>query len=375
MGFRSFTREAFAGTADRVKSAGGDTSYAGREEIKRTGKLHPLVDPAGYGLVRKSLPRYVELPDGRFHNLAGIPMPVETALDTTGSMGENVALAFNSLPKLYDMLTTGTHPVLGRYDVQIANGIFADGYSDIFVAARSQFEMEEKIAEQLTLMVPEKGGGGNGGEDPDYLMFSSAFLTEAHICEYGLKGYHFMVTDEPTHNDVNWPKLVSVFGDTVLDVVAENAKGNYIVDAKSLPGTQEIVATLKNNWHAFAIIVGRNGRNPVFQHWQKYYGVEHVITVDSTEVLPYVEALVIGLTEGVIDLQGAAEYLVSVGCNRSTARELAEAVSVIPVGAQTLAKNFSKIPKKGMVYANKRDLWPVADGTIASKEEAPSKWL
>lgn len=372
MGYRSFTRDAFAGTADRVKSAGGDTSYAGREEIKRTGKLNPLVDPAGYGLIRKSLPRYVELPDGRFHNVVGIPMPIETALDTTGSMGGNVDLAFESLPLLYDLLTAGVTPVLGRYDVQIANGIFADGYEDRFVAARSQFEMESKIADQLTFMVPEYGGGGNGGEDPDYLLFSSAFLTEAHIRAYGLKGYHFMVTDEPTHNDVNWKKLTSVFGDGVLEKVAENAGGRYLLGEKHLPGTPDIVKKLKFDWHAFAIIVGNTY---VLNHWQEFYGKDHVVFMQSTRELPYVEAAIIGLTEGVIDLQGVAEYLVSVGCDRSTASKLADAVSVIPVGAQTTCKNFAKIPQKGMVYANKRDLWPVAEGVALSAEEAPSKWL
>ena len=114
MGFRAFSREAYAGTREKVSAAGGDTSFAGRQTFKETGKLHPLVDPAGYGLIRKSWPRYEELLDGRFHNVAGIPMLDETLFDTTSSMGTNVKFAFDSLPKMYALLTEGTHPVFGR---------------------------------------------------------------------------------------------------------------------------------------------------------------------------------------------------------------------------------------------------------------------
>lgn len=364
---RVFTREAFAGTAEKVRAAGGDTSYAGRQVIKKTGKLDPLVDPAGYGLIRKSLPRYVELPDGRFHNLSGAPMPIETVFDTTGSMGHNVALAFESLPKLYDLLTTGPLPVLERYDVQIANGIFGDVVDD-FVAARTQFEMAEKIAEQLTLMVPESGGG-DSPEDPEYNLFASAYLTEAFIRQYGLRGYHFMVTDATSHGRIDDENLVRVFGKDVYEKVIENS---FQISKKKLPDTKEIVTALKDYWHAFAVVVSNQ---ETARYWSKQYGKEHVVFIQSTRELPYVEAAIIGLTEGVIDLQGVAEYLVSVGCDRSTASRLSDAVSVIPVGSQVTCKNFAKIPPKGMVYANKRDLWPVAEGAVISVEETPSKWL
>jgi hypothetical protein len=367
MGYDNMTRDAYAGVKAKVHAAGGDTSYAGKQEMKRTGKLHPLVDPAGYGLIRKSLPRYVELADGRFHNVAGIPMPVETDFDSTGSMGENVRLAFEALPELYDLLTTGASPVLGRYDVQIANGIFGDMVDD-FIAARTQFEMAEKIAEQLTLMVPE-GGGGDSPEDPEYNLFSSAYLTEAFIRQYGLRGYHFMVTDATSHGRIDDKNLVRVFGESVYEKVVENG---FQVSKGKLPDTKAIVKALKEYWHAFAVVV--NNRSSA-EYWQEFYGVENVVLIKSTRDLPYVEAAIIGLTEGVIDLAGTAEYLVSVGCDRNKAKVLADAVSGIPVGAQVALPNFTKIPQKGMVYVNKRDLWPVAEGVAQSKEEAPSKWL
>jgi hypothetical protein len=278
-----------------------------------------------------------------------------------------VEYAFKALPLLYDLLTTGANPVLGRYDVQIANGIFAD-VADDFIAARTQFEMAEKIAEQLTLMVPENAGD-DAPEDPEYSLFASAYLTDAFIRNYDLKGYHFMVTDAPSHGRIDNKNLIRVFGEEVYEKVTGNG---FDLNKKNLPDTETIVKALKSYWHAFAIII-KNNRTA--DYWRKHYGTENVVLIDSAHELPFVQAAIIGLTEGVIDLQGVADYLVSAGCDRGMARRLADAVSVIPVGAQVMSENFAKIPPKGKVYANKRDMWPVEDAEIKSEKEAPSKWL
>lgn len=372
MGYRSFSRDAFAGTQAKVDATGGDTTSAGREEMNRTGKLHPLVDPAGFGLIRKSWPRYVELPDGRFHNVAGIPMLFESLLDTTGSMCKNVKLAFNSLPKLYDLLTSGEVPVLGRYDPQIINSIFGDAVDD-FILARAQAEMDEKIAEQLTLMVaPNGGGGGNGGEDPEYGFFAAAYLTDAFITRYGLKPYHMTVTDEPSHGYIDMKGLVRVFGDEVLDKVIENG---YSIDSKNLPDTAELVSNLKKRAHAFMISVGGNNATYWTQYWTQYYGAERVVVVDSTANLAYVQAALIGLSEGVLDLQSLPGYLRDFGCNEREARDIQRAVAGIPIGAQCALANFDKIPEKGMVFAQKHDLWPIEASSPTAIDSPPTKWL
>lgn len=367
MGDRNLNRDAYAGTRAKVDAAGGDTSYAGREEIRKTGKLHPLVDPAGYGLIRKSWPRYVELPGGRFHNVVGIPMLLETLLDITGSMGENIKLAFMALPQMYALLTEGTHPVLGRYDPQIINASFGD-VVDTFIHARSQAEMDEKIAEQLVLHVPEGGGGGNNGEDPEYGLFGAAFLTEAFITRYGLKSYHITVTDEPSHGHIDHANLVRVFGETVFEKTKENG---YEFDPNDLPGTGEIVRELMKHSHAFMVCVGGH----FAQYWSRSYGAERVVVIDSTRHLSYVQAVLIGLTEGVFDLQSVPDYLVGVGCSKPLARDIQRAVAGIPIGAQCALPNFDKIPGKGGMFANKRDLWPVADSAPVVEAAIEEKWL
>ncbi len=367
MGANRFTYNSYVGTRKKVDDAGGDTSYAGREELRRTGKLNPLVDPAGHGLIRRSLPRYVESRKGVLHNEAGIPMLVESLLDTTGSMQNNVSLAFTSLPKLYDLLAEGEVAVLGRYDTQILNAIFGDAV-DQFILARSQAEMDVKIAEQLVLMVPEGGGGGNGGEDPEYGLFGAAYLTDAFINRYGLKSYHIMVTDEPSHGGIDRKNLVRVFGDTVFEKVEENG---HTITPRNLPDTAAIVMELMKRAHAFMVSVG--GRNA--SYWSQYYGAERVVVVNSTEHIAYVQAALVGLTEGILDLQSLPGYLTQAGCDRYAAREIQRAVSGIPIGAQCALPNFKKIPAKGGIYAKKHDLWPTADSAPKKTESTADKWL
>lgn len=365
----SFSRDTYAKVKAGVDAAGGDTSHAGRQRIKDTGKLHPLVDPAGFDLIRRSLPRYANnQPEGIWKLPNGIPMLVETEGDTTGSMHENIKLMFDSLPKLYELLTKGKYAVLGRYDPQIINAIFGD-IVDNFVLARSQAEMDEKIAEQLTLMVPE-GGGGDGPEDPEYGLFGAAYLTDAFINKYGLKYYHFTVTDADSHGYIDEENLVRVFSDKVFEKVKENRQ--LSLKKSDLPKTAEIVKALKKQAHAFMILVG----NENYSYWEKFYGPEHIVQIESTEYLPYVQATIIGLTEGVFGLSEVPEYLKSNGLNQSEAKKIQHAVANIPIGAQTQLENFAKIPEKGSIFANKHDLWPI-DAPDDKKElkKKKSTWL
>lgn len=367
MGARVFSREAFVGVKERVARAGDDVSHAGRQHIHETKKLHPLVDPAEYGLVRRSLPRYTDLPNGRLQLVAGVPMLIETLLDTTGSMGENVRLAFDSLPTLYSLLTEGSHAVLGRYDPQVLNAIFGD-VQDRFAFARTQAEMCERIAEQLTLMVPESAGG-DAPEDPEYGLFGAAFLTEAAINDYGLKSYHFTVTDAPTHGRIDKSNLVRVFGETVFDTVAAN---RHSISQNDLPRTKQIVDKLKERAHAFLICVRESSSA---RYWSEIYGADHMVVIDSTRHLPYVEAAIIGLVEGVLELSTLATYLETAGCSPSVAREIQRAVAGVPIGAQALLPNFGKIPGKGSVFTKKRDLWPVVAEAAPETDPEATTWL
>lgn len=362
MGRDTFSHTSYKRVADKAKAAGSAT-FAGEERRRKGEKIHDLVDPAGYGLIRRSRgPR--ELVNGKYQLLRGVAMLEETRLDTTGSMGNNVEIAMRVLPRTYDLLAKGGGPVLGRYDTQMITSIFGDAFSDEYVLFRSQAEMDERIAEQMTYMVPEGNGGGNGGEDPQYGLFAAAYLTEAEINKYGLKSYDFTITDEPCRIKLNEATLHRVFGETVFDKVKENG---HNIDPNELPTTNQVVKDLQKKSHAFMLIV--QGWHDIYDFWVNIYGEDHVVVLPRVELLPEVKACIIGLTEGVLDLSSLDEYLESIGdLSQSDRDAIRDAVSVIPVGAQMENENFEKIPVKGDLFETQDSLWPV--GHISEEDSS-----
>jgi hypothetical protein len=305
MGTRRFTASAYKVEEKKVFDADGDTSHAGRQRQQQGLGLDPLVDPAANGLIRRSLPRYVEQTDGTLLLPNGIPILIENRFDSTGSMGENVKKAFNSLPLLYEMLSSGQRAVLSKYDVQIINGIFGDRGDKTHILWRSQAEMDIEIARQLTFMVPEMDGG-DYTEDPDYGLFAGAYLTDAFINRYDLKYYDFLITDAPCRERIDLKSLQRVFGSTVFEKTKENG---FSINEGQLPTTQEIIHELKKRAHAFVLCVGGD----CVDHWRRLYGKENVVVIPDTSGMHVYQATIIGLTEGFLCLDSITEYLEGVG--------------------------------------------------------------
>lgn len=362
MGRDSFSRAAYSRVRAQATQGGTKAATSAAEERVRAGDgLDPLVDPKGLphlGPVRMSLPRF-EREGDLWVLTSGLPMAVETVLDTTGSMGRNVDMAFDALPQDYDMLTSGDKPVLGRYDVQIATAIFNDVEDGrgIAVLARSQFEMAEKIAMQMAMLPPGRSGQGNGKEDPQFALFGGAYLTAPAINKWGLKYYHFTVSDEPVDENIDFRWLKAIFGDDVLDRAKEN--GHDFTEG-NLPDTAQAVKDLQRNAHAFFLQVPGSYDSTVNRQWTRLYGADHVVVLPgSTEHLHYVKAAIIGLTEGVLDLNSTKDFLLENKLGEELATRIVRAVAHIPLGAQMQAENFDRIPKAGDLFREKTDLWPV----------------
>lgn len=377
MGRGTLSATAYRVVEDRARAAGSST-FAG-EQRKREGKgLHPLVDPKGFGVIRRSI-SWLEPEGDKFSLMRGPAILEETRLDTTGSMGDNVDIAMRVLPTTYGLLSTGKGAVLGRYDTHMITSIFGD-VSDNYVLCRSQAEHDERIAEQMTFMVPE-GDGGDPDEDPQYGLFAGAYLTKAQINEYGLKYYDFTVSDARGRSRIDDRELVRIFGDEVFEKVAENG---YQFDRRNIPSTKEVVADLKKNAHAFFLQVGKDLDTNYF--WTRVFGSEYVVMIPRTEMLPQVKAAIIGLTEGVLDLQSVvdflegAEYDEGSGLTRqrkrtmtkAEAQEVKRAIAHIPLRAQANLPNFNKIPLKGALFAKKGDLWPIGEEAEKSVKKTPT---
>jgi hypothetical protein len=81
--------------------------------------------------------------------------------------------------------------------------------------------------------------------------------------------------------------------------------------------------------------------------------------MDNVEQLPQLQAVIIGLTEGVLELQKVENFLRDAEVGADDARRIKRAVAHIPIGAQRFMPNFSKIPLRGAQFKKKGDLWPI----------------
>lgn len=367
MSGRTFTNDAFQQTRQRATSAGSAT-HRGEERQRQGLGMDPLVDPSGYGVIRRSI-SWLNPEDDHFVLERGVAMLIEARIDTTGSMQKNVERAMNALPTLYNLLKVAQPAVLGRYDVQMITAIFGD-ICDRNVLFRSQAEMDVQIAEQMTLMVPEGGGYGNGHENPEYGLFGAAYLTAAKINEYGLKYYDFTLSDEPLVNYLDSRQLVRVYGSEVFEKVAENG---HKINKNRLPSTQEVVQELLKRAHAFFLMVpGYPGKT--YDAWQEVYGSDRIVQIHDTQFLPHYQAAIIGLTEGVLSLQNVESYLRGAEVSAQDAKKITRAVAGIPLGAQSELPNFNKIPLKGARMAKKGDIWPM-DSVPQPKIQDEKIWL
>lgn len=351
-------------------------TFHAEQEAQRTNKLRSTVDPA-HDPVRRSLMRFDPNPGGGWVVTVGVPVPLESEVDTTGSMRNNVDIAMKNLPETYELAAE----MLPGYDLQAALGIFGDTV-DKFIFQRPQFEMTARaIVNYLKDMAPE-GEGGDSAEDPQYGLFAAAYLTDAYINRIGLKGYHFCVSDAWSHEGFSMKDLKRVFGDDVLELANENIAKHYKQHEPLTPekirnlSICDVVEDLLTLSHAFFICVGRS-QSYTAGYWQEIYGCERVITIPTTECLPQIQAAIIGLTEGTLAINEAEDWLTKNDVSTSTAQYLADQLTRIPLRAQeTLrAKLAQPLPKVGDLFASKTDLWPRADDGSATKKNEGIEWL
>lgn len=358
----------------------GSVTFRGEERAQQGRGLDPLVDPKEHGVIRFA--NNLLVPDGNQFILAtGVAMPVKSEPDTTGSMGRNVEIAFSVIPKVQHLLVQGSRAVLGRYHVQIATGVIQDRL-DRFAYQISQFEPDNEVDRQMGLLVPEKGGG-DSTEDYQLGLFATAFLTKTSISRYGLKGYYFPIGDEIGRNTLPfiYPKgigreyphlrewegrdlLQRVFGESVL----EKAFGT--TNPQSLPSTRELGTMVQERWHTYFLQVGDSAHTT--RWWSEILGRERVVKLPRTEYVAEVQACIIGLTEGVIDLQNAVEFLITEArMDQGAAHQVALAVANIHMKAQAKFPNFTKIPMAGARFASREDIWPVDEAQTTKPSAKP----
>lgn len=350
MGREVFSVESY--TAARreygVEHDEGVTRTAERQ-AQMTGKLSEIVDPA-INPIRRSLIR-LDPHQKKWIATVGCPMDIEVSCDTTGSMGGEVDTEMEILPDLYEAVAG----VLPGYDPQLCLGIFGDVCDD-FVMCRPQFEMEApKIVNYLKEMAPQRAGG-DSPEDPQYAMFARAYLTDAYTNRIGLKGYHFIVTDDTCHERLDRSQIQRIFG--------ENIFKNELKNMVRVPSMEKMLRDLKAKTHQFVLLVQSSY---LAGYWQDLCGEKSVITIDSTCWLPKVISAIIGLTEGTMDVASLRQHL-----GKSAPANLVAQLSDIDIGAQAKLRHAlpHPVPKAGDIFAKKSDLWPMQPGENSGETES-----
>ncbi|WP_117215684.1 hypothetical protein [Allorhizocola rhizosphaerae] len=269
--------------AERYRRARGESAFAYSDSGAR--KVHPRLDPLGV--------RVRESRDSDEH-------PRSTAIavlfDVTGSMGHVPRVLQQKLPDLLKLLQRKGYVS----DPQVLFGAIGDATCDRVPLQIGQFESDNRMDEDLGLIVLEGGGGGQRTESYELAMYFMARHTSLDCWEKrGRKGYLFIIGDEMPYPRVDPRAVRKLIGDT--DVESMNV--------------EKIVAELQRTFEVYYILpegASYAGDREILGCWRKLLG-QNVLQLENLDAVCETIALTIGLAEDAIDLRTGLGDLAEVG--------------------------------------------------------------
>lgn len=210
--------------------------------------------------------------------------PVIVGLDVTGSMGfiaEHIAK--ESLGKLVEGIID-TKPITDPHIMMMAIG---DIQYDSAPLQATQFEADIRIADQLTDLWLEGGGGGNRYESYDLPWLFAAEKTKIDSYDKrGVKGYLFTIGDElpPT----------TARSSTLRDRVGVSFQQDL--------STKEALELAQEKWNVFHIIVEegsfcRRAKDAVQREWNELLG-KRAVNLNDYRYISEVIQSVMQVSEG-----------------------------------------------------------------------------
>jgi hypothetical protein len=290
MGGSTYDSDAY--TARSVHRAATGTSAFVHDAAIKSGKIKAGVDPG-------MSPRGVKIRESRDSAEHPVAIPIGVILDTTGSMQQVPVIIQGTLNKL--MGTFLEDKVSGKK-------YLGDGYPAILIGAIDDYfaigkdgplqvgnyESGLEIEDDLGKLWFTGAGGGNRGENYDLAMYFFARHTaHDHFDKRGLKGYLFIVGDEPFFDKVSAEAVKAVIGDKIQSDIPI--------------GT--ILAEVQERYHVYFILPKMTSGwtdKPMIEGWRKLLGDEHVIKLeDPEEICPLIASLV-AANEGLVSLADLA---------------------------------------------------------------------
>ena len=187
-------------------------------------------------------------------------------LDVTGSMSD-------ILEKVAKRLNVLVNEILDRQpvsDPQIMFNAIGDAMCDSSPFQATQFESDIRIAEQLTQLYFERGGGGNSFESYPLAWYFAANHTSIDCHEKrDKKGFLFTMGDDCYPTVIHRSEIKEVFGDDVSEDITAEA----------------LLAQVNRKYEVFHLVLDRHRNTSNIERWRDLMG-ERVIKVADSEKIP-----------------------------------------------------------------------------------------
>jgi hypothetical protein len=229
-------------------------------------------------------------------------LPIAVLFDVTGSMGTVPRIMQSKLGRLHDLLRSKGY----AEDPQLLFGGIGDAESDRVPLQIGQFESDNRMDEQLRLILLEGGGGGQKSESYELAAYFMAHHVATDAWEkHGKKGYLFLIGDE-----LNKPRLAAHH---IREVIGDDVREDVSVAS--------VYRELSQRWHVFYILPNQSSyyHDPdIAAHWATLLGERFLRLEDPAAVCELI-ALMVGIGEGRIDVGGGLADLGDIGSRTEAA--------------------------------------------------------
>ena len=222
--------------------------------------------------------------------------PIMVIEDVTGSLGEVPRELFKKLPQLLGLLLRKGYAV----DPQILFGAVGDATCDKAPLQIGQFEADNELDENLRNLYLEGNGGGQKTESYELALYFAARRVATDAWEKDKRrGYLIMTGDELPYPRVKRSEVANVIGDTIeADIPFD-----------------EILAEAQQRWDIYYLMPTGSyhyGDPEVTGFWREKLG-QNFILLDDIGAVAEVIALIVGMGEGMTDLDEGLTDLKEVG--------------------------------------------------------------
>lgn len=194
--------------------------------------------------------------------------PIIIGLDVTGSM-DKILMA---VAKKLNVLVEEIYKRNTISDPQIMFQAIGDSTCDSAPLQVTQFESDIKIAQQLTELWFEKGGGGNGFESYPLVWYFAANHTSIDsFTKRNKKGFIFTMGDDCYPSVLRKTEIKDIFNDTI---------------EKDIP-VEELLAQVNRKYEVFHFMLGQGGSSYSINEkaWKDLLG-ERAIYINDYDKIP-----------------------------------------------------------------------------------------